>query len=133
MSKPIPFDPAAIPAGLLAALPIAGRLDVAPTDSPYPLPNIPEEDVRLSLQHFIMRAFLRGNSITPQGRAALAPDARGRGGNWTNHILGQAMQQAVTTPINPPQRILDVGCGNGRWAVELARQFPQAAVTGVDI
>jgi S-adenosylmethionine-diacylgycerolhomoserine-N-methlytransferase len=32
-----------------------------------------------------------------------------------------------------PRRILEVGCGTGRNLVELARRFPQAQVTGVDL
>ncbi|KAF9454304.1 S-adenosyl-L-methionine-dependent methyltransferase [Macrolepiota fuliginosa MF-IS2] len=30
-------------------------------------------------------------------------------------------------------RIMDVGCGSGIWAVEMAKQFPQAEVIGIDI
>jgi len=29
--------------------------------------------------------------------------------------------------------ILDVGCGTGRWAIEMARQFPAAQVVGLDL
>jgi S-adenosylmethionine-diacylgycerolhomoserine-N-methlytransferase len=32
-----------------------------------------------------------------------------------------------------PRNILEVGCGTGRNLVELARRFPQAQVTGVDL
>jgi S-adenosylmethionine-diacylgycerolhomoserine-N-methlytransferase len=32
-----------------------------------------------------------------------------------------------------PQNILEVGCGTGRNLVELARRFPQAKITGVDL
>jgi len=32
-----------------------------------------------------------------------------------------------------PQNILEVGCGTGRNLAELARRFPQAQVTGVDL
>ena len=31
------------------------------------------------------------------------------------------------------ESVLDVGCGTGRWAMELATQFPSANVIGVDI
>jgi S-adenosylmethionine-diacylgycerolhomoserine-N-methlytransferase len=34
---------------------------------------------------------------------------------------------------NAPWRILEVGCGTGRNLMELARRFPQAQVTGVDL
>ncbi len=36
-------------------------------------------------------------------------------------------------PLNSPQHILDVACGTGRWARDMARQFPQAVVIGFDI
>jgi 2-polyprenyl-3-methyl-5-hydroxy-6-metoxy-1,4-benzoquinol methylase len=32
-----------------------------------------------------------------------------------------------------PQTILDVGCGGGAFTMELARSYPQAKVTGIDI
>lgn len=39
----------------------------------------------------------------------------------------------IFAPVTAPQRVLDMACGTGRWAMEVARQFPQAQVTGVDI
>jgi ubiquinone/menaquinone biosynthesis C-methylase UbiE len=36
-------------------------------------------------------------------------------------------------PLNAPRNILDVACGTGRLARDMARQFPQAAVIGFDI
>jgi ubiquinone/menaquinone biosynthesis C-methylase UbiE len=36
-------------------------------------------------------------------------------------------------PLSAPHHILDVACGTGRWARDIARQFPQAAVTGFDL
>lgn len=36
-------------------------------------------------------------------------------------------------PLSSPRNILDVACGTGRWARDMARQFPQAAVVGFDI
>jgi ubiquinone/menaquinone biosynthesis C-methylase UbiE len=32
-----------------------------------------------------------------------------------------------------PRTILDVACGTGRWAIDMARHFPQAAVVAFDI
>lgn len=37
------------------------------------------------------------------------------------------------SPLVSPTRILDLGCGTGDWAVEMADEFPQATVTGVDL
>lgn len=36
-------------------------------------------------------------------------------------------------PLSAPRNILDVACGTGRWARDVARQFPHAAVTAFDI
>jgi SAM-dependent methyltransferase len=33
----------------------------------------------------------------------------------------------------PPTSILDVGSGTGRWVIEMAQQFPQATVMGIDL
>ncbi|KAL1976771.1 hypothetical protein VTN31DRAFT_3053 [Thermomyces dupontii] len=39
----------------------------------------------------------------------------------------------IFPPIQEPQRILDCGYGAGAWAVEVAEQFPDCQVIGVDI
>ncbi|HMD69545.1 MAG TPA: class I SAM-dependent methyltransferase [Chitinivibrionales bacterium] len=36
------------------------------------------------------------------------------------------------TPLGPPRRVLDVGCGTGRFLRAAALRWPQAALTGVD-
>ena len=36
-------------------------------------------------------------------------------------------------PMVRPARILDVGCGTGRWAYEVCAEFPDAAVVGLDL
>lgn len=38
-----------------------------------------------------------------------------------------------SAPIKAPRAILDVACGTGRWARDVARRFPDAAVVGFDI
>jgi ubiquinone/menaquinone biosynthesis C-methylase UbiE len=37
------------------------------------------------------------------------------------------------SPLLAPQRILDAGCGTGRWVVEMATEFPWAEVVGLDL
>jgi SAM-dependent methyltransferase len=36
-------------------------------------------------------------------------------------------------PVTTPRAVLDVACGTGRWAREVARRFPQANVIGFDL
>jgi ubiquinone/menaquinone biosynthesis C-methylase UbiE len=43
------------------------------------------------------------------------------------------MQGNFLAPLTHPHAILDVGCGTGRWAMEVAWQFPDAQVVGVDL
>lgn len=38
-----------------------------------------------------------------------------------------------SAPIRAPREILDVACGTGRWARDMARHFPQATVIGFDV
>jgi len=36
-------------------------------------------------------------------------------------------------PLGNPKAILELGCGSGIWAFEMAEQFPEAKVTAVDV
>ncbi|KAL8969838.1 MAG: hypothetical protein Q9183_001803 [Haloplaca sp. 2 TL-2023] len=36
-------------------------------------------------------------------------------------------------PLGNPKRILDIGTGTGIWAIEMAEQFPNAQITGIDL
>jgi SAM-dependent methyltransferase len=45
-------------------------------------------------------------------------------------IFGDNMM-APHTP--PPKRILEVGCGTGHWAIEVAQEYPLSQVIGIDI
>lgn len=53
--------------------------------------------------------------------------------DFQHHMLRAFMRGNYLAPISKPRDILDVGCGTGRWAMELAAQFPSANVLGVDI
>ena len=69
----------------------------------YPLPNDENELDRLDLQHHICTILLNGELCL----APLKPE--------TTH------------------RVLDLGCGTGLWAIEMADRLPKATVTGVDL
>ena len=48
-------------------------------------------------------------------------------------LLSTLLSGNSVAPIQEPHHILDVGCGTGRWCLEMARTFPDAHVTGIDI
>ncbi|KAM5348039.1 hypothetical protein ACJ41O_007863 [Fusarium nematophilum] len=39
----------------------------------------------------------------------------------------------IFPPVRSPRRILDCGCGPGDWAMEVAAQYPEAEVLGIDV
>ncbi|KAF8533825.1 putative TAM domain methyltransferase [Trichophaea hybrida] len=41
--------------------------------------------------------------------------------------------QLHKAPLKDPQRILDVGCGTGIWAIDMADTYPSAEVIGTDL
>lgn len=53
--------------------------------------------------------------------------------NVQHMMLQAAIGGNYLAPVEEPRYILDVGCGSGRWAYELAEQFPQARIVGVDL
>ncbi|WP_052890811.1 class I SAM-dependent methyltransferase [Thermogemmatispora carboxidivorans] len=53
--------------------------------------------------------------------------------DFQHYVLRSALRGNYLAPIVQPRRILDVGCGTGQWAFELAQQFPQAEVIGLDL
>jgi ubiquinone/menaquinone biosynthesis C-methylase UbiE len=52
-----------------------------------------------------------------------------------HYCLRCAMHGNYKAQLDPEHihRILDVGCGTGRWCIEMAQTFPQAQVVGVDL
>ena len=69
--------------------------------SAYHYPNDSIEVERLEHQHEILKMLL-------DGRNYLAP--------WSRD--------------NPPRKVLDIATGTGRWAVEVADEFPQYVISG---
>lgn len=53
--------------------------------------------------------------------------------DFQHYLLRQTFRGNYAAPIGEPRSILDVGCGTGRWAREMAALFPQATVVGLDI
>ncbi len=53
--------------------------------------------------------------------------------DFQHFLFRHAMHGNFSAPIQQPLSILDVGTGTGRWATEMARQFPQANVIGLDL
>jgi ubiquinone/menaquinone biosynthesis C-methylase UbiE len=43
------------------------------------------------------------------------------------------LQKYILAPISNPRQILDIGCGTGSWAIEVADTFPSSQVYGIDI
>lgn len=48
---------------------------------------------------------------------------------WTMTFSGRL----ILAPIEQPKQILDIGCGTGIWAMEVAEKFPSSEVYGVDL
>lgn len=48
-------------------------------------------------------------------------------------MLRYMLHGDYVAPITTPTTILDVGCGTGRWPIEMATQFPDAHIVGLDM
>ncbi|KAH8727077.1 S-adenosyl-L-methionine-dependent methyltransferase [Phaeosphaeriaceae sp. PMI808] len=51
------------------------------------------------------------------------------------HAILKALlsQKNWFAPLKRPKRMLDIGCGTGRWCLEMAKEFPKARVEGIDL
>ncbi|KAG9294349.1 hypothetical protein G9A89_001854 [Geosiphon pyriformis] len=71
----------------------------------YPVPSMEENMDRLQLLHYTIRYIWQSNFSSP--------------------ILDQLKFSGG--------RVLDIGCGNGTWALEIANDFPKTTVIGLDL
>lgn len=53
--------------------------------------------------------------------------------DFQHYMLRHHLRSNFLAPISHPRDILDVGSGTGRWAEEVAQQFPSANVLSMDI
>jgi SAM-dependent methyltransferase len=53
--------------------------------------------------------------------------------DFQHYMLRFALQGLYAAPLAYPTRILDVGTGTGRWAMDMAQVFPRANVIGLDV
>jgi SAM-dependent methyltransferase len=53
--------------------------------------------------------------------------------DFQHFMLRYTLRGNYAAPIRDPHDILDVGCGTGRWPIEMAAEFPNANVIGLDI
>ncbi|KAJ3033364.1 hypothetical protein HDV00_006472 [Rhizophlyctis rosea] len=80
-------------------------VDAVSSDKLYVLPNDDEEMDRLHLQHYVMKLQFKSNFSAPVSSLLHTPGAK----------------------------VLDVGCGSGIWAFEMASDFPKSHITGFDL
>lgn len=53
--------------------------------------------------------------------------------DFQHYMLRQLVQGNYAAPLRQPRAILDVGCGTGRWAEEMAAEFPGTQVVAFDL
>ncbi len=51
----------------------------------------------------------------------------------TKILLDGRLYLAPLSHEHPPRKILDIATGTGRWAIEMADEFPEAQVIGTDL
>jgi ubiquinone/menaquinone biosynthesis C-methylase UbiE len=53
--------------------------------------------------------------------------------DFQHYLLRNGFRGNFAAPVTAPASVLDVGCGSGRWAMEVASVFPAARVIGMDL
>ncbi|KAK3196820.1 hypothetical protein K4F52_000164 [Lecanicillium sp. MT-2017a] len=52
----------------------------------------------------------------------------------THNVLCRVFDdRLIFPPMRSPKKILDCGCGAGNWAVDVAEQYPESEVLGIDV
>lgn len=78
--------------------------------------------------------WLRGRRRLQEAPYLLPTDfAEGNRLDMQHYMLKLAIGGNHLAPLQRPLSILDIGCGTGRWSREIALQFPQANVVGIDM
>lgn len=76
----------------------------------------------------------RGRRLLAEAPDMLPKDANeARRIDFEHHFLRNTLGGNYAAPLAQANAILDVGCGVGRWAAEMAALFPNAQVVGFDI
>lgn len=79
-------------------------------------------------------AWLGGKRVLTNTPYVMPKDAEeGNRLDLQHHLLKIAAGGLYRAPLYQPSNILDVACGTGIWAREIAQQFPRAHVIGFDI
>ncbi len=53
--------------------------------------------------------------------------------NFEHYMMRYALKCNYVVPIREPAKILDVGYGTGRWMVDMANEFPETQIVGIDL
>src|SRR5579884_3542518 len=53
--------------------------------------------------------------------------------DFQHFMLRFLLKGNYVAPVRNPRNILDVGCGTGRWGMEISYVFPNARIVGVDM
>lgn len=85
-------------------------------------PNDASESHRFDLQHELFKLCLDGELVA--AKLPLEPNRSAPAQSELGHAAGTEQHEF---------HILDVGAGNGVWAMEMAQRYPQATILGIDL
>ncbi|KAI7870395.1 S-adenosyl-L-methionine-dependent methyltransferase [Spinellus fusiger] len=108
----------------------------------YMYPNDEEEQDRLIQMHFLLKHLLDGNFSAPvknilsQSIKTSWETSSAHRVSWatsaTSHSTQLLGKDGYVSQSMPPQ-ILDIGCGTGTWVMEMATEYSDAQVHGIDL